>query len=162
MKRQETESIHNKNTQLSTTFRLSGRLFGVNITDVKEITMETSFTPIFHAPEEVRGYLNIRGHIHLVLDLNLLLGFGKTEVEADSRVVLFKPSVGESFGVLVDQIGDVVEVKENQIKKQSEEPVGKDINSFNHTKTKLTHGICQLDKELLVLLNSKKLLGALD
>ncbi|MBF0525581.1 MAG: hypothetical protein HQK56_10850, partial [Deltaproteobacteria bacterium] len=38
-------------------FWLSGRLFGVDILDVKEINSEITFTPIFHASKEVKGYV---------------------------------------------------------------------------------------------------------
>ena len=51
------------------TFRLSGRLYGVDIEDVKEINTEVNFTPIFHASREIKGYINIRGQIYLLLDL---------------------------------------------------------------------------------------------
>ncbi|MDH5637536.1 MAG: chemotaxis protein CheW, partial [Nitrospinota bacterium] len=79
----ETET--ERKLQLST-FRLNDRLFGVDIQDVKEINTEVTFTQIFHASKEVRGYVNIRGQIHLVLDLRILLGFEKKEPDHDSRV----------------------------------------------------------------------------
>ena len=100
------------------TFYLAGRLYGVDILHVKEISSVVRFTPIYHAPREVMGFVNIRGQIHLVLDLQMLLG-QEQEVEAEaggrSLLVIFKPVVGESFGVLIDRIGDVVEIAEDEI-----------------------------------------------
>ena len=96
------------------TFWLSGRLFGVDIMDVKEINTEVDFTPIFHSSKEVKGYVNIRGQIHLVLDLRLLLGFESKEVDINSRVVIFKQSIAEPFGALVDKVGDILEVSADQ------------------------------------------------
>jgi len=139
------------------TFWIAERLFGTDILDVKEINPEIDFTPIFHAPSEVRGYVNIRGQIHLILDLRLLLGFEKKMLDEDSRVVLFKPRVGESFGVLVDSIGDVVEVDESRIEDHRKE---KDKHSKNKTRdiSELWSGVCKLEKGLLVILNSRNLL----
>ena len=39
------------------TFRLEGDLFGVNILDVKEVTTETSYTRIAHAPNRHNRFL---------------------------------------------------------------------------------------------------------
>src|SRR4051794_4135318 len=89
------------------TFRLDGRLFGVDILDVKEVTAGTTYTRVAHAPDEVLGLVNIRGHIYLALDLRRLLGMPATEVTGESRLLLFKPSVGSAFGVVVDEISEI-------------------------------------------------------
>src|SRR4051812_6026359 len=101
--------------RLFCTFRVDGRLFGVDILDVKEVTAETTCTRVAHAPDEVLGLVNIRGHIYLALDLCRLLGMPATVVTAESRLVLFKPSVGSAFGVVVDQIGEIQAVDSKSI-----------------------------------------------
>ena len=55
------------------TFEAAGRLFGVPIEDIKEVTAEVHCTGIPHTPDCVRGYVNIRGQIILALDLKRLL-----------------------------------------------------------------------------------------
>src|SRR3954449_5061289 len=97
------------------TFRVNDRLFGVDILDVKEVTAETTCTRVAHAPGEVLGLVNIRGHIYLALDLRRLLGLPATSVTDESRLVLFKPSVGSAFGVVVDQIGEIQAVDSDHI-----------------------------------------------
>ena len=96
--------------RLYCTFRLAGRLFGVDVLAVKEVNTRTAFTPVPRAPAAVIGLVNLRGQLHLILDLRRLLGLGPARVTPDSRLVVFKPAVGESFGVLVDAVGDVVRV----------------------------------------------------
>ena len=59
--------------------------------------------------------MNLRGDIALTLDLRRLLGLEPAQVTADSRLLIFKVSVGELFGVLVDQIGDIVPLSEEAI-----------------------------------------------
>ena len=139
------------------TFYLGGRLFGVNILDVKEITPETTFTRIFHAVPEVKGYVNIRGQVHLVLDLSLLLGLDGRPVDSRSRVILFKPEVGDDFGVLVDQIGDVVSVDEQMIeeRRHDDQEIGEQLE---RRYADLGKGVCKLEEELLVILHSRSFL----
>lgn len=144
------------------TFWLSGRHFGVNILDVKEINRELDFTPIFHATKEVKGYVNIRGQIHLVLDLRLHLGFESRELDNDSCILIFKQAVAEPFGVLVDKIGDVVEVEESKIEERSkfDENIARDVEGLTDVNN-LIEGICKLDNNLLVILNAKNLLSTI-
>lgn len=139
------------------TFRLSGRMYGVDIEDVKEINTEINFTPIFHASPEIKGYINIRGQIYLLLDLRKIFGFEDKEIDDASRVVLFMPTVGEPFGVLVDSIEDVVTVDqkmiENRRKQDQQAPEGVERRAAD-----IGEGVCKLDKELLIILNAKRLL----
>ena len=153
------DSIETEKHQFCT-FRISGRLYGVDILDVKEINREVDFTPIFHAPEEVKGYVNIRGQIYLLLDLRLILGFDSQDVDRNNRVVLFKSEVGEPFGVLVDSIDDIVAVDEKQIenrrKKEQELPEGAERRGVD-----IGRGVCRLENELLVIVNSRNLLNVI-
>ena len=144
------------------TFWLSGRLFGVDILDVKEINRELKFTPIFHTPREVKGYVNIRGQIHLVLDLRLLLGFETKELDDNSCMVIFKQTVAEPFGVLVDKIGDVVEVDENDIedRMESDESVSRDMDSLADINS-FIGGVCKMQDNLLVILKARSFFKAI-
>lgn len=140
------------------TFRISGRLYGIDIREIKEISAETDFTPVFHAPPAVKGYLNIRGRIYLLLDLREMLGCDPQAAGEDSRVILFKPAVGENFGVLVDTIVDIVTLDESQIenrrRKDRKAPEGTERRGVD-----IAAGICKMEKELLVVINSGNLLG---
>ena len=137
------------------TFRIQDELFGVDILDVKEVTPMIEITPVFHAPEEVMGYMNIRGEIHLVLNMRYLLGFPSTEPTPNSRVVIFKQTIAEPFGIMVDRVGDVLEVSNEQI----ETDIQVDASSISSgAGSQMVTGVCKLEKELLVLLNAHKFL----
>jgi purine-binding chemotaxis protein CheW len=99
------------------TFRLAGRLFGVDVRAVKEVNTHTAVTPVPLALPPVVGLVNLRGQLHLVLDLRRLLGLGESAVTPDSRLVIFKPAVGEAFGVLADAVGDVVRLGAGQVER---------------------------------------------
>ena len=132
-------------------FRVAGRLYGADILKVKEITGETNITPVFHAPSEVKGIVNIRGQISLVLDLRLMLGFEPQSITTASRIVLLKPEACESFGLLVDAIGDVIAADESMIEwRRSHEELG---GVAGEHRCSLETGVCKLEKSLLVILD---------
>jgi chemotaxis signal transduction protein len=157
----EREGVETEKRQFCT-FWISGRHFGVDILDVKEINSEVGFTPIFHAPKEVKGYVNIRGEIYLILDLGLILGFQSTEVDELSRIVLFDSGAGEAFGVLVDSIGDIVTVDEEQIENRRMEDMGPPEEGSERRKLDLGGSVCKLEDELLVIVKSKNLLNIIE
>jgi purine-binding chemotaxis protein CheW len=150
----------NENHHSFCTFRSADRWFGVPIEDVKEITTQTTCTRIPHAPLEVAGYVNIRGHIFLALDLRRLLGFD-SKTTNENRLIIFKQSVGPAFGVLVDEMGDIVSVSANQLEPfQAEacepaagEPPGRQV---------VVTGVCSLPTELLVVLEPRKFLRVIE
>jgi purine-binding chemotaxis protein CheW len=141
------------------TFRLAGRLFGFNILSVKEVNTHTTFTPVPQAPPAVCGYVNLRGDIALALDLRRLLGLEPARVTADARLLIFKASVGDLFGVLVDQIGDIVLLSEEAIEDwRPDGQAGAVELSEAWRAGELVEGIGKLDRELLIILNAHKLL----
>lgn len=144
------------------TFLIEGRLFGVDILHVKEINRELEFTPVFHAPDEVKGYVNIRGQIHLVLDLRMILGFKSKESDTDSCVLLFKQEIAEPFGVLVDKIGDVVNVSPEKIEDRFKiDDVATASNDHLSTNENMIEGLCKLKDNLLVILKPKNFLSVI-
>jgi len=146
--------------QLFCTFRVSGRLFGVDILDVKEVTAETTYTRVAHAPDEVLGLVNIRGHIYLALDLRRLLGMPATNVTIDSRLVLFKPSVGSAFGVVVDEISEIQTADSNRIEDFTQND--HETAATNVRRVDLIDAVCKLAGELLVVLNPRRFLAVVE
>lgn len=153
-------TAHSSTQRMFCTFRANGRLFGVDILDVKEVTAETSHTRVAHAPDEVLGLVNIRGHIFLALDLRRLLGMPAATVTAESRLVLFKPAVGSAFGVVVDEIGDIQAVDAKDI-----EPFNKaepEIAATFSDRVELIDSVCELADELLVVLRPRRFLAVVE
>ena len=150
----ETENV---STRQVVAFRLDGRLFGVDIRDVKEVNEEVAITRIHHAPLEVSGYLNIRGQIHLVVDLRVEFGFPGSRTSPASRVIVFKNSVDEPFGVLVDSVEDILEIDSEQLvdRRSAEAGAAKELR---RARKDLCQGVLPLPKELLMLLNAHAIL----
>ncbi len=146
--------------RLFCTFRLDGHLFGVDLHDVKEVTTETTCTRIAHAPEEVLGLVNIRGHVHLALDLRHLMGMSVSNLTRDSRLVLFKPIVGSAFGVVVDEISEIHTAEQDHIEAFSSK--GHEALASKLRRVDLISAICKLPNELLVVLNPRRFLTVVE
>ena len=146
--------------RLFCTFRVDGRLFGIDILDVKEVTAETTSTRVAHAPDEVLGLVNIRGHIYLALGLRRLLGMPATAVTDESRLVLFKPSVGSAFGVVVDQISEIQTVDFKDIEVFTRHDHENALASVR--RVDLIDAVCKLSGELLVVLNPRRFLAVVE
>lgn len=128
-------------------FWVADHLFGIDILEVKEINAESAFTPIFHAPPQVRGYVNIRGQIHLVVDPREPLGLPADPSLAGKMLLIFKPGVAENFAMLVDRVGDIIAVPEDRIEGQPADAAGDGAE--------LASGVCKLDGQLMVVLNPR-------
>ena len=146
--------------RLFCTFRIDGHLFGVDMLDVKEVTTETTSTRIAHAPQEVSGLVNIRGHIYLALDLRRLLGLSDATITGESRLVLFKPSVGSAFGVIVDEISETQTTTPDRIEAFSS--ANPDAVNARIQRVDLIAAVCQLPGELLVILNPRRFLTVVE
>lgn len=140
-------------------FRLDGRLFGVDIRDVKEVNEEVAITRIHHAPRNVSGYLNIRGQIHLVVDLRVEFCFESAPSGPTSRVIIFKSSIDEPFGVLVDSVEDILEIDSSRLVDRRNKDGANDPGSeLRQARKELCLGVYPLPKELLMLLNVRGIL----
>ncbi|MCK5684662.1 chemotaxis protein CheW [bacterium] len=153
------ENITNDKKRQFCTFWISDRLYCVNILEVKEIITEIQFTPIPHAPEEIKGYVNIRGEIFLILGLSKLLGFEEKKLDENSKLLIFKTSVIESFGILVDRLGDIAEVGEEMIEENRKSETGTSLEKASSLEN-IISGTCKLKDRLMVILTAEKLLNA--
>ena len=146
------------------TFRLHERLFGVDIQDVKEINTEMDLTQISHASNFVRGLVNIRGQVYAILDLRVMMGYPRNEtVGKDNKLLIFKQRVGENFGVLVDDIGDIVTIDKNSIKdrRQNNAPPPEGVDRRG-SRDQMVVGVAQMEQDLLMVLRSSALLDQVE
>jgi purine-binding chemotaxis protein CheW len=76
---------------------------------VQEIFATQEITPVPLAPPVIAGLINLRGEIVTALDLRNRLGFPPRPAEREAMSVVVRTAEG-SVNLLVDQIGDVIEV----------------------------------------------------
>jgi purine-binding chemotaxis protein CheW len=139
------------------TFHSAGRLFGVPVLDVKEVTNHSTFTRVPHAPQEVLGLVNIRGHIFLAINFSSLLAYKEHGVKSNSQFIVFKPSVGPSFGIVVDQVGEMITVSDSQ-----SEAFSTEIHMGENDRAAFVSHVCKLEHQLLIVLDPRKFLQRIE
>ncbi|MCA9213451.1 MAG: purine-binding chemotaxis protein CheW [Planctomycetales bacterium] len=96
------------------TFRVENLLLAIDVDVVQEINRHLNITEVPHAPENVRGVINLRGEVVTVVDMRTILGLPRGEVTRDCRNVVIH-SEGELIGLIVDQIADILTIPIREI-----------------------------------------------
>ncbi|MGC1373642.1 MAG: chemotaxis protein CheW [Candidatus Sulfotelmatobacter sp.] len=94
------------------TFYLDKLLFGVELKGVQEVIRSLEMTRLPLAPAVVSGLMNLRGQIVTAVDLRRRLNLEAAAPDARPMNVVVRSEDG-AVSLLVDEIGDVVEVEES-------------------------------------------------
>ncbi|MFD1912738.1 chemotaxis protein CheW [Halodurantibacterium flavum] len=88
-------------------FRVAGQDFCIDIGSVREIRGWTSTTVLPHAPDYIRGVMNLRGAVLPVVDLSARLGFAPAE-PTERHAVIIVTIGSRTVGLLVDAVSDIL------------------------------------------------------
>ena len=86
---------------------VAGQMFGLPILRVQDVFAPERLTRVPLAPPEVAGLLNLRGRIVTLIDMRKRLGLTGEESEYAAMAIGVE-SAGESYGLLVDSVGEVL------------------------------------------------------
>jgi purine-binding chemotaxis protein CheW len=134
-------------TQQFCTFYLDKLMFGVELEKVQEVIRYLEITEIPLAPRVVSGLMNLRGQIVTGLDLRRRLDLADRPEEMHPMNVVIRSADG-AVSLLVDEIGDVVEVSEDSFERPPETLQGK--------VREIILGVHKLEKQLMHVLNTEK------
>ena len=154
-------------TRQFVTFYLGDDLFGLDILLVREINRNLDITVADRSPQFVRGLINLRGQIVTVIDLGVKLGIGERSFSHDSSCIVLKTrteleragaddkliqgAAVDLVGLLVDRIGDVVQVESTAIDPPPAHTGG--------VKKLFLEGVIKLQNQLLITLNIAQVLS---
>ena len=96
-------------TSLVSTFYIADAHCGVDTSLVQEVIQVGGITRVHHAPEFIRGVINLRGKIVTIIDPSIKLQLAHGDLTSDSRVFILEWR-DEYVGILVDAVSDVVAV----------------------------------------------------
>jgi purine-binding chemotaxis protein CheW len=131
------------------TFYLGPRLFGVEVLKIQEVLRYQEITEVPLAPPVIRGLLNLRGSIVATLDLRRRFQMPPLEDGVLPTNVVSQTSTG-LISLLVDRIGDVVEVDQESFEASPETLEGES--------RELIEGVYKLPSGLLLVLNVERAL----
>lgn len=96
------------------TFKLSDQEYSLDIMSVREIRGWTRTTPLPHAPDYMKGVINLRGTVLPVMDLAERLGLPPRE-HTDRNVIIVVHKDDMMTGLLVDAVSDIIALTTNDL-----------------------------------------------
>jgi purine-binding chemotaxis protein CheW len=131
------------------TFTTAGQMFGVPIERVQDVFAPSRMTRVPLAGAEIAGVLNLRGRIVTALDLRRRLEL-VARGDGEPAMAIGIESGTESFGLLVDAVGDVLKLPEGE---REPNPV-----NLDRKLAAVCTGVYRLEGELLMVLDIDRVL----
>ncbi len=141
-------------TKQFSTFYIGGRLYGLDVMAVQEVTKSLPTTKVPLAPNFVRGLINLRGQVATAIALKNLFDLPDDDskaLEESMNVVCRGEDMLLSF--VVDEIGDVIEVEEDLFE-PTPDTVSDSVKRF-------MSGVYKIPGDLLSILEIKKITDVL-
>lgn len=135
------------NAQQFCTFSIDRQFFAVPVQDVQEVIRYQEMTRVPLVPTVIRGLINLRGQIVVAYDLRRRLGCPERPKDQKPMNVVVRAD-GETVSLLVDEIGDVIEVEESC----AEQPP----DTLRTEMRELVQGVYKLKDQLLLVLDTEK------
>jgi purine-binding chemotaxis protein CheW len=130
------------------TFFVDGLFFGIDVLQVQEVLRYQEMTQVPRAPAVIEGLINLRGQIVTAVDMR---GRLKLRPRAEGQTpmnTVVRTKEGAAVSLLVDEIGDVVEVDSETF-----EPVPDNVDPAARD---LLQGVYKLKDRLLLVLDTEK------
>jgi len=108
------ESEVSRETVEVVTFSLANELYALETRYVWEVVRLKDFTPVPGAPAFILGLTSVRGEILAIIDLRTFLDVPKKGLSDLSRLVVLGED-GAEFGILADQLLEIVTIETTQI-----------------------------------------------
>lgn len=129
------------------TFYLDNLFFGIEVLRVQEVIRYQEMTRVPLASDVIKGLINLRGQIVTAIDLRRQLELQERSTAQHPLNVVIRTDDG-AVSLLVDEIGDVLEVSEEQFEQPPE--------TLHGTARALVRGIYKLKDRLLLILDTEK------
>ena len=134
-------------------FTLGKEEYGLDILKVQEIRGYESVTRVAHAPEFVKGVVNLRGTIVPIVDMRIKFQLGEPTYDQFTVVIILNIA-GRVVGMVVDSVSDVITLKPEQVKPAPD--MGSALNSD------YLIGLGTLDERMLILIDIDRLMSSSD
>ena len=134
------------------TFKSGSEYFGLEIQYVQQIIQAQTITKIPETEDYIKGLINLRGRIIPVVDVRLR--FKQEPIEYNEKTCIIVINVKDmTVGLIVEQIAEVVEIKEENILPPPS--IGRGERAGQN---KYVYGIGKVGSTVKLLLDPEKLL----
>ena len=129
------------------TFEVADQLFGLDVANVQEVLSFDTYTPVPLAPSSIGGLFNLRGQVIAAVDLRVQLGLPPRDLDGPAMNVIVRTE-DESVSLLVDRIGEVVDLHEDAFEPPPDTLYG--------PTRELINGAFKLDGRLMLALDTAR------
>jgi purine-binding chemotaxis protein CheW len=129
------------------TFEVDDQLFGVPVAIVQEVLSFSEYTPVPLAPKAIGGLFNLRGQVIAAVDLRVQLGLPARDLDGPAMNVIVRTD-DESVSLLVDRIGEVVDLSEDAFEPPPD--------TLHGPMRELINGAFKLDGRLMLALDTAR------
>jgi purine-binding chemotaxis protein CheW len=129
------------------TFFVGDLFFGIEVQQVQEVLRYQEMTRVPMAQDVIEGLINLRGQIVTAVDMRRKLKLPLRPQTMTPMNVVVRAADG-AVSLLVDEIGDVVQVDQGSFEKVPD--------NVNGDTRELVHGVYKLKDRLLLILDPAK------
>jgi purine-binding chemotaxis protein CheW len=124
------------------TFSLGQQMFGIEMSALIEIREWEEPTPLPSVASYIKGVTNLRGTVIPVVGLAERLGWAPSAIHSRSCILVVSIS-GKQAGFLVDEVADIVLIKDNEIQAAPEVEIGEEgiISGLVQISARTTEGM---------------------
>jgi len=140
------------------TFSLGDQIFGIEMSALIEIREWDEPTPLPGVPGYIKGVTNLRGTVVPVVGLAERLGWPASRVHARSCILVVNLA-GKQAGFLVDEVADIVLIKDGDIRPAPDVEIGEPNVIKGLVKTATREGGAGATGDIMVLLLDLEALG---
>lgn len=136
------------------TFHLGHEVYGIEVLRIKEIIQYQGVTKVPRTPEYILGVINLRGSVVPVVDMLNLFGEEHVQISRRTCIIIVEAHTGEEAveaGVIVDQVDEVAEIRDDEIEKAPSFGAG--------VKTQFIKGMGRREDGFIILLHLDKILA---
>jgi purine-binding chemotaxis protein CheW len=145
-------------------FVLGNEHFAIDLFDVKEVVEYTTITKLPNVPSYVRGIIDLRGEITMIIDLKQRLNITEESSKSieTSRIIVLDDKIAKSkIGILVDDVTSVSTFEGDQVDHTSASVSKEETSIIGIIKRKIKVKDKEIN-ELIIWIDIKQLLTGID
>lgn len=135
-------------------FKIDQEIYAVNVRHVLNILELVNITKVPHAPDYMKGVINLRGKVLPVIDTRIRFGLQEIEYSSNTCILVMELSLDDQeiqAGFLVDNVQEVLEIEEDEILPPP--------NLGNSFRSDFISGVGKQDEEFIMILDIEKVLS---
>jgi purine-binding chemotaxis protein CheW len=127
-------------------FKVRSGVYGVSISEVKEIIKKVEVCKIPQMPSYMSGVVNLRGKITSIYDLGERFELGSKEYNEDAKILVMNDS---NVGIIVDEVNEIIQISREDV--DSGTCLTSDYNN------RIIEGFVKSNDKVITLLNFKNI-----